>query len=94
MSNLKWLTVEKMKDLDRMMIPDDSSRGYILECDSGKYYFYYLYIYIYFIKCSNSFRYISEYTRDFIMFNVSFLCFSEYPTELRDLHNDYPLAPE
>ena len=66
-----------MKDLDVMMIPDDSSRGYILECDLGKYYFYYLYIHVYFIKC-----------------NVSFLCISEYPHELHDLHKDYPLVSE
>ena len=43
-SNFKWLTEEKMEELDVMMVPDDSSRGYILECDLGKYYFYYLYI--------------------------------------------------
>ena len=60
-----------------MMVPDDSSKGYILECDLGKYCFNYLYIYVYFIKC-----------------NVSFLCISEYPHELHDLHKDYPLAPE
>ena len=93
-SNFKWLTDEEIKDLDMMMIPDDSSRGYILEYDLGKYYFYYLYIYIYFIKCSNSFLCISEYPRDFIKFNVSFLCFLEYPHELHDLHKDYPVAPE
>ena len=74
---LKWLTDKEMKGLDVMMIPDDSSRGYILECDLGKCYFYYLYIYIYFIKC-----------------NVSFLCISEYPHELHNLHKYYPLAPE
>ena len=39
-SNFKWLTNEEMKDLDMMMIPDDSSMGCILECDLGKYYFY------------------------------------------------------
>ena len=76
-SNFKWITDEEMEELDVMMIPDDSSRGYILECDLGKYYFYYLYIHVYFIKC-----------------NVSFLCISEYPHELHDLHTDYPLAPE
>ena len=34
----------EMKELDVTMAPDDSSRGYILDCDLGKYYFYYLYI--------------------------------------------------
>ena len=34
-SNFKWLTVEEMKNLDVMMIPDNSPRGYILECDLG-----------------------------------------------------------
>ena len=44
-SNLKWLTDEEMIDLDVMMIPDDGSKGYVLECDLCKHYFYYLYIY-------------------------------------------------
>ena len=30
MSNFKWLTYKEMKDLHVMMIPDDSSRVYIL----------------------------------------------------------------
>ena len=47
-----------------MMIPDDSPRGYILECDLGKYYFYCLYIYVYFIKCDVSFLCISEYPHE------------------------------
>ena len=34
-SNFKWLTDKEMKDLDVMMISDDSSRGCILECDLG-----------------------------------------------------------
>ena len=42
MPNFKWLTDKEMKDLDVIMIPDDSSRVYILECDLGKYYFYYI----------------------------------------------------
>ena len=75
-SKLKWFADKEMEQLDVMMVPDDSSRGYILECDLGKCYFYYLYIYVYFIKC-----------------NDSFLCISEYPHELHDLHKDYPLAP-
>ena len=66
-----------MEELDVMMVPNDSSRGYILECDLGKYYLYYLYIYIHFIKC-----------------NAFFLCISEYPHELHDLHKDYSLVPE
>ena len=76
------------------MVPDDSSREYILECDLGKYYLFYLYIYVYFIKCTVSFLCISEYLRDFIKCNVSFLCVSEYPHELHDLHKDYLLPPE
>ena len=93
-SNFKWLTDEEMEELDVMMIPDDSSRGYILECDLGKYYFYYLYIYVYFIKCNVSFPCISEYPRDFIKCNVSFLCILEYPHEIYDLRKDYSLVPE
>ena len=46
-SNFKWLTDKEMKGLDVMMILDDSSRGYVLVCDLGKYYFYFLYIYVY-----------------------------------------------
>ena len=38
-SNFKWLTSEEMKDLDVMMVPDDSPRGSILECDLGNYYY-------------------------------------------------------
>ena len=85
-SNFKWLKDEEMEELDMMMIPDDSPRGYILECDLGKHYLYYLYIHVYFIKCSVSFLYISECPRDFTKFNVSFLCISEYLHELHDLH--------
>ena len=66
-----------MEELDVMMIPDDSSRGHVLERDLGNYYFYYFYIYVYFIKC-----------------NVSFLCISEYPHEIHDLHKDCLLAPK
>ena len=40
MSNFKWLRDNKMEELDVKMIPDDSPRGYILECDLGKHYFY------------------------------------------------------
>ena len=63
-SNFKWLTDEEMKDLHIMMVPDDSLRGYILECDLGKYYFYYLYIYVYFIKCNVPSLCISEYPHE------------------------------
>ena len=73
-SNFKWLTNEKKEELDVMMIPDNSSMGYILECDLGKYFFYFLYFHVYFIKCSVSFLYISEYPLDFTNCNVSFLC--------------------
>ena len=89
-SNFKWLTDKEMEELDVMMVPDDSPRGYILGCDLGKY----LYIHAYFIKCNVCFLYISGYPRDFIKCNVSFLCISEYPHELHDLHKDYLLAPE
>ena len=92
--NFKWLTYEEMEELDVMMVPDDSSREYILQCDLGKYYFYYLYIYVYFIKFNVLFLCISEYPRDFIKCNLSFLYISEYPHEFHDLHKDYPLAPE
>ena len=80
--------------LRRDDIPDDSSRGYILECYLGKYYFYFLSKYVYFIKCNVSFLCISENHCDFIKFNVSFLCISEYPYELLDLQKDYLPAPE
>ena len=30
----------------------------------------------------------------FIRYDVSFLCISEYPHELHNLHKDYSLAPE
>ena len=40
-----------MEELDVMMVLDDSPRGYILECDLGKYN----YIHVYFIKCNDSF---------------------------------------
>ena len=93
-SNFKWLTDEVMNDLDVMMIPDDSSRGYILECDLGKYYFYYLYIYVYFIKRNVSFLCISECPQDYVKCNVSFICISEYPHELHDRHKNYSLASE
>ena len=92
MSNFKWFTDKEMKDLDVMMIPDDSSRRYILVCDLAKYYFYCFYIYVYFIKCNIFFLCISEYPRDFIKSNVSFLCIWEYPHELRDVHKDYTCA--
>ena len=93
-SNFKWLPDKDMEELEIMMVPDDSSRRYILECDLGKYYFYYLYIYVYFIKGNISFLRISEYPRDFIKCSVSFQCISEYPYKSHDLHKDYPLAPE
>ena len=66
-SNFKWLADEEMKELDMMMIPDDSPRGYILECDLGKHY---LYNHVYFTKCNISFLYISEYPRDFKKYDV------------------------
>ena len=67
-----------MEELDVMMEPNDSSKGYILEYDLGKYYFYYLYIYVYFKKCNVSLPCILDYPRDFIKCNVSFLCILEY----------------
>ena len=83
-----------MEELDVIMVPDDSARGYILECDLSKYYFYYLYIQVYFIKCNVSFLYISDCPRDFTKCNVSFLCISEYPHEFHDLQKDYLHSPE
>ena len=63
-SNCKWLTDEETKELDLMLLSDDSSKGCIFVCDLGKYYFYYLYIYVYLIKCSVSFLCISEYPHE------------------------------
>ena len=37
MSDFKWLTDKEMEELDMKMIPDDNSRGYISECNLGKY---------------------------------------------------------
>ena len=87
-SNFKWLTDKEMEDLVMNMIPDDSSRVYILECDLGKYYFYYLYIHVYFIKYNVFFLCISETPRDFTKCYVSSLCISEYPCELADRRKD------
>ena len=55
-----------MEELEVMMVPENNSRGYILECDLGKYYFYYVYIHVNFIKWNNSFLCISDYLHDFI----------------------------
>ena len=94
-SNFKWFTGKEIKELDVVMVPDDGSRGYILECDLGKYYFYYIYIYVYFMKCSVFLLCISaDYPRDFIKCNVSFLCISDYPHEFHDLDKYYPLTPK
>ena len=68
-SNFKWLTDEEMEELDVMMVPDDSPRGDILECNLGKY----LYIFVYFIKCNVSFLHISDYPCDFT--SVMFLSY-------------------
>ena len=87
--DFKWLADNETEELEVMMVPDDSSRRYLLECDLGKYYFYYLYTYVYFIKCNVSFLCVSEYLRDFI--SVMFLSYvfqNDYP------HKDYKLAPE
>ena len=92
-SNFKWLTGKEMEELNVKMRPEYSSRGYILECDLGKYYFYYLYIHIYFIRCV-PFLYISENPCDLIKCNASFLCISEYPHEFHDIHKDYQFAHE
>ena len=73
---------KEMEELDVMKVPDDSSRGYILECDLRKYFFHYLYIYVYFIRSNVSFLRISECPRDFIKCNAPFLSISEYPHEL------------
>ena len=92
MPNFKWLTNRETKELNVKIIPHNSSTGYILECDLGKYYFYYLYIHVYFIKFNVSFLYISGRSRDFIKCNVSFLCISVYPHKIHDLHKDYLLV--
>ena len=77
-----------------MMIPDDSSRGYVSDCDLGNYYFYFPHIYVYFMNCNVSLLCISENPLDLTKCNVSFLCISEYPHELHDLPKDYFLLPE
>ena len=33
--NFKWLSDKEMEESDVIMVPDDSSREYILECDLG-----------------------------------------------------------
>ena len=63
-SNFKWLTDKEMEELDMKMIPDDSSKEYILECDFCKYYFNYLYIHTCFIKRNVSFLYSSDYPHE------------------------------
>ena len=35
-----------MEEINVMGVPDDSSKGCILECDLGKCFFYDLYIYV------------------------------------------------
>ena len=94
-SNFQWLTDEEMEESDVMMIPDDSPKIRILECDLDNYYFhqnvpsfYYLYIRIHFIFYIFFLMYPLEKC------HVFFLCISEYPHELHDLHKVYPLAPE
>ena len=93
-SCFKWLTEEEMEELDVIMVSDDSSRGYILDCNFGKCDFYYLYIYVCFIKCNVSFLCISEFPLDFIKCSISFLYILEYSHELHDLHKDYLLVTE
>ena len=63
-SNFKWLADKEIEELDMIVVPDNSSRGYISECDLGNYCFYYLYIYVYFIKCNVSFLCILEYPHE------------------------------
>ena len=93
-SCFKWLTEKEMEELDVIMVSDDSSRRYILDCDFGKCDFYYLYIYVCFIKCNVSFLCISEFPLDFIKCSISFLCILEYSHELHDLHKDYQFVTE
>ena len=62
-----------------------------LDCDLAKYCFYYLCIYVHFIKCNVSILCISEYPRDVIKYNISFLYIPEYSHELHDLHKNYHL---
>ena len=41
-SNFKWLTDEEIEELDVMMVPDNSPREYILECNLGISIFMYI----------------------------------------------------
>ena len=87
-----------MEESNVKMIPDDSQKVYMLEGDSDKNYFHqnvtsfnYLYICIHFIF----YIFFAMYFRvPLEKCHVSFLCISEYPHKLHDLHKDYPLAPE
>ena len=47
---LQSLPTSNLQGLDVTMILDDSSRGYILNCDLDKCYFYCLYVHVYFMK--------------------------------------------
>ena len=67
-----------MEELDVMMVLDDSPRGYILECDLGKYN----YIHVYFIKCNVSF-YIFQITL-VISQSVMFLAY-EFQSNLMNI---------
>ena len=43
----QMLTDEEVEESEVMVIPDDSPRRYILQCDLGKYYFYFsIFMYI------------------------------------------------
>ena len=72
-----------------MMIPGDSSRGYILECDLGKYFFYYLYIYVYFIKSNVSFLCISEYLHELHVLHKDYLLVPELLQIGENILSDY-----
>ena len=43
---LQSLSTSNLQELDVKMIPDDSSRGYILNCHLDKCCFYYLYVHV------------------------------------------------
>ena len=56
---LQSLPTSNLQGLDVTMILDDSSRGYILNCDLDKCYFYYFYVHVYFMKWNVLFLHIS-----------------------------------
>ena len=72
-----------------MMVPDDSSRVYILGRDLGNYYFYYLYIYVFYTKCNVFFLCISEYPRELHDLYKDYPLAPERPQKKENILSDY-----